>query len=558
MNAKHYILSNLFLLGTLLYFTACKEEEYVLNPSGEVFIYKLNITNGGLTGAESYAGTIDEAQKSIAFTIPAESDIEALKFSGKLSLGAKLDQESYDLTSGAAQIRVLNGENVGVYTVNVALEAAKQTPLLQKVMVKGNDGTKKNAFISEPDKTIYCDCEASSTLEFIEIVSLPKRATKTLTESTDGKTILAEKPGEMIIDFMGLTTKYRISFEGEPVFGADFKAGIVYDFSNNPQGADIYADFAAENTRSCDFDGESMLIVSREGGIVPKILKFADLKAGSPNEKLLNTTGVTGGTYLISAGRLSHKHIYICNLTTAVGAGDGALKIYHWANEDSAPETVLEFTGEATNTSVSGARFGDNMSVNLDENGNGSIFFVTQDGTQILRFDVSAFTTITNPVQITPLVSASYYASINQVDGSNNEFVYTSTQATLMLIDRDGNELFKMESGLIPNQGTDARIITYDAERYLIMTTGRYGSWSGDPAQTFYIYNISEGANTVLALSNLSTGEIQPAFSFSLDGANCSAPAANTGWGIGDDGNLRLMGGAARAGFALFEFPEKQ
>ena len=58
MNAKNYIFISLFLLGTLLNFTACKEEEYVLNPSGEVFIYKLNITNGGLTGAETYAGTI--------------------------------------------------------------------------------------------------------------------------------------------------------------------------------------------------------------------------------------------------------------------------------------------------------------------------------------------------------------------------------------------------------------------------------------------------------------------------------------------------------------------
>ena len=64
------------------------------NPSGEVFIYRLNVTNGGLTGAETYEGTVDEATKTVAFTIPAESDIEALKFSGKLSLGAKLDKES--------------------------------------------------------------------------------------------------------------------------------------------------------------------------------------------------------------------------------------------------------------------------------------------------------------------------------------------------------------------------------------------------------------------------------------------------------------------------------
>lgn len=90
------------------------------------------------------------------------------------------------------------------------------------------------------------------------------------------------------------------------------------------------------------------------------------------------------------------------------------------------------------------------------------------------------------------------------------------------------------------------------------MTTGRNGSWSGDPAQVFYVYDLSAGANTVLALSNFAASERIPLFSFSLDGANCSAPAANTGWGIGDDGMLRLMTSAARSGFAVFEFPEKQ
>ena len=554
---KNYIMMSLCLLCAVLFTTSCKEEPYVENPSGEVFIYRLNVTNGGLTGAETYEGTVDEATKTVAFTIPAESDIEALKFSGKLSLGAKLDKESYDVSSGSAEVRVLNGENVGVYNVTVALNAPTQTPILQKLLVKNASGQVKEAFISELDKTVYLGCEESTSAEITEVFCLPKRTKVTFSEGSNN-VISAENPGKVLMDFMGLTNEYRLSFEGEPVFGADFKLGQTYDFTKNPMGADCYPDFAAENTRSADFDGETMLIVSREGGTFPKVLKFADLKAGSPNEKVLNITGIAGGTYVISAGRLSHKHIYICNLTTGVNTGDAALKVYHWANEDAAPELVLEFTGEATNASVTGGRFGDNMSVNLDENGNGTMFFLTQDGTQMLRFDVQAFTTISNPTFITPGTSAPYYASVNQVVGSDNEYVLTSTQAPLMLIDRDGNELFKLDVDAIPKQGTDARIITYDAERYLIMTTGRNGSWSGDPVQVFYVYDLSAGANTVLALSNFAASERIPLFSFSLDGANCSAPAANTGWGIGDDGMLRLMTSAARSGFAVFEFPEKQ
>lgn len=557
-NVKNLIKAGLFLLGAVLFSTSCSEEPYVENPSGEVFIYKLNVVNGGLSGSETYAGTVDEATKTVSFMIPAESDVEALKFSGKLSLGAKLDKETYDVVSGSTDVLVLNGENVGTYHVNVALQAPKETPLLQKVLVKTAGGEQKEAFISELDKTVYLGCVGKGSVELVEIFCLPKRTKVTLTESSSN-VVSEDNPGKIQMDFLGLTNEYRIMFDGEPVFGADFGLGFTYDFSNNPLDKDLWADFAAENTRSADFDGENMLIVSRQGGIFPKILKFEDIKAGSPNEKVLSTDGIAGGTYLISAGRLSQGHIYICNLTTGVGAADKALRVYHWTDENAKPELMVEFDGEAVNTSVAGARFGDNMSVNLDESGNGTMFFVTQDGTQMLRFDVAGFTQVSNPTQITPKTSAPYYASVNQVDDVPGEFVYTSTQAPLMLIDRDGNELFKMPEGdYPPKQATDARIITYDAERYLILTTGRNGSWSGDPTQVFQVYNISNGANTVIALSNFAAGDRLPVFTYSLDGANCSAPAANSGWGIGPDGNLRMMASAAKSGFVVFEFPEKQ
>lgn len=556
MNVKSYIMACLCLLSTLLFATSCSEDPYVENPSGEVFIYKLNVTNGGLSGAETYAGIVDEENKTVSFTIPAESDIQALKFSGKLSLGAKLDMEAYDASTGSAEVKVINGENVGVYTVQITLNAAKDTPLLQKVKVKMADGNIKDAFISELDKTVYLGCEGQASVEIASVECLPKRTEVTLSEGA-GMVVSADRPGKILMDFMGLKNEYRLLFDGEPIFGADFNLGVAYDFSANPLGADIWPDFIGENTRSADFDGETMLIVSREGGTCPKVLKFADIKAGSPNETVLNTTGIEGGTYVISAGRLSHKHIYICNLTTGLGA-DNTLKVYHWSNEAAAPEVVVDFDGTASNATVAG-RFGDNISVNLDENGNGTMFFVTQDGAQMLRFDVAGFTTVTNPTLIIPSTTAPYYAAVNQVDGSENEFVYTSTQASLMLIDRDGNELFKMPEGdYPPKQATDARIITYDAERYLILTTGRYGSWTGDPKQVFQVYNISDGANTVIALSNFAAGDRLPIFTYSLDGANCSAPAANTGWGIGEDGMLRIMSAAVKSGFVVFEFPEKQ
>lgn len=541
----------------MLFVTACEEEPFVDNPSGEVFIYSLNVTNGGLTGTETYAGTVDEASKTVAFNIPAETDIEALKVSGKLSLGAKLDKEAYDVTSGSAEIRVLNGENVGVYTLNVTLQAPKETPLLSKVVVKGSDGQQKDAFISEIDKTVYLGVEGAQTVEIVEIVCMPKRTVVTLTEGSNNM-VSADNPGRILMDFEGLKSEYRLSFEGEPVFGADFTLGTVYDYSLNPLGADIYADFAAENTRSVDFDGKNLLIVSREGGTFPKLLSFESIKAGSPVETVLNTTGIAGGTYTISAGRLAQGHVYISNLTTGVAAGDGtALKVYHWADANSVPEVIFTFEGEASNAAMGGVRLGDNLSVNLDEAGNGTMYFVTQDGTQVLRCDVTGFTNVSNPTQITPSVTAPYYAAVNQV-GTGNEYVYTSTQAPIVLVDRDFNELFKLDIAAIPSPRTDARIITYDSERYLVMTSGKAAFIGSTEPQTLYVYDLSAGANTALALSNFAASERKPLFTYSLDGPNCSAPSANTGWGVSDEGSLLLMGAATKSGFAVIEFPEKQ
>ena len=67
MKMKNIILYATAIL-TLLFVGSCSEEEFVDNPSGEVFIYRLNIVNGGLSGTENIKGTLDEAAKSIAFT----------------------------------------------------------------------------------------------------------------------------------------------------------------------------------------------------------------------------------------------------------------------------------------------------------------------------------------------------------------------------------------------------------------------------------------------------------------------------------------------------------
>lgn len=561
MNIRKIYLCLSMLLCLIFGATACSDDPIVENPSGETFIYSLSITNAGLTGTETIQGTLNEETKTVTFTIPAESDIEAIKFKGKLSLGASLDQATYDVSKGEAVVTVVNVENRGEYTVKVTLLPATATPLLQKVVVRDANGAEKEGYVSELDKTVYLKSPESEWVQIVSTSCLPKRTAVTWTGMTDGK-IYASNPGQLQMDFMGITNEYRVLFDANPVFGADFMGGMVYDYSGAT--GNIWADFSGANTRSTDFDGKTMLIVSRTGGLFPKVLKYLDIKTGAPQETVLDLTGVEGGTYAISTGRLVNGHIFICNLSTGTGA-DQPLKVYHYTDETAVPETVVNFDGtgvklvDGTDSEPLALRFGDNMSVNLDENGNGTAFFLPQDGTAILRYDVTGYTTWSNPTFITPEVSASYYAYINQVPGSTNEFIYTSTRALISVIDRDGNTLFKLENDAVPVRGTDARIINYDAERYLIMTTGRQAAWSGDKVSTFYVYNISEGSNTLIALNNFASLEERiPVFSYELGGTGNNASAANTGYGVSEDGNLLLMASAADAGFAIFEFSEKQ
>ena len=559
MNIRNIYLC-LSMLCCLVLGTACSDDPIVENPSGETFIYSLSITNAGLTGTETVQGTLNEEAKTVDFTIAAESDIEAIKFSGKLSLGASLDQETYDVSSGSAQVTVVNVDNRGTYTVNVELLPATSNPLLQKVVVRDANGAEKDAYVSELDKTVYLKSPESEWVEIVSVSCLPKRTEVTWTGMNNGK-IYASNPGKLEMDFLGFTGEYRVLFDANPVFGADFLGGTVYDFSGRTT---MYADFAGDKTRSADFDGETMLIVSRNGGTFPKVLNYLDIKTGSPVETVLDLTGVEGGTYAISSGRLVNGHIFICNLSTGTAA-DQPLKVYHYTDANAVPETVVDFDGtgvkliDGTDSEPLVLRLGDNMSVCLDENGNGTAFFLPQDGTAIMRFDVADYTTWTNPTLITPEVSASYYAYINQVPGSDNEFVYTSTKAIVSIIDRDGKTLFKLDSEAVPMRGTDARIITYDAERYLIMTTGQQAAWSKDASAAFYVYDISDGSNTLIALNNFaSLAERTPVFTYDLNGIGNNACGANTGYGVSEDGKLLLMSSAVGGGFAIFEFPEKQ
>ena len=331
-----------------------------------------------------------------------------------------------------------------------------------------------------------------------------------------------------------------------PVWGADFTKYTAYDFSGATKK--MYPDLVAANTRAAHMDKDYVLIVSREGGTRPHLLRISDLKQGkTDNPIMLKTTNLSGGTFVVSGGRLSHGHVYICNMATPPA---GAVKIYYWDTPTSEPQILYEFTNQATGIS---GRYGDYMSMNLDDKGNGYIFLGNNPSpAAILRLKVTGFTTISEPFVIPMATFGGLWQSWNQVDGSADEYVYTGHQGPIILTSSSGSILHTVPTSVIPvTGGSDAFIIKFNNERYLVVNevpgTG-----------TITVYDLTLGATTTEALEKFEAGNKAPLLRYSLGGAVAAGTAAGSiGWYADGTDKLYLFGAAPGAGFAVLEIPKK-
>ncbi len=338
-----------------------------------------------------------------------------------------------------------------------------------------------------------------------------------------------------------------------PVFGADFTTGKTYDFTNNPLGAPLYYAFSGFTTRGSGFDGEKVLIVKRSDDA--HLLNVSDLKNGVTTKIPLNMTGISGGTFNINMGAQVNGHTYIASLS---GSGASPLRVYHWTDPSVAPQVILDVT--TAGISGAGARNGDNLSVSLNDQGNGYIFFGDNPGSKTLRYDVTNYTTVSNPTTFaTPVASAGSWTSYNRV-GNTSDYIFTGHDAPVASISEGGSPSYIMSRTSIPVRGSDARVFNFNAERYLIITTA---ARTGSDATVFYVYDITKGATIKEALTNLDNApSITPVFQYALMGPVNTAPASQTGFYVkkdasGKDESLLLYSAANDTGFVIFEFGKK-
>ena len=338
-----------------------------------------------------------------------------------------------------------------------------------------------------------------------------------------------------------------------PVFGADFGKAQIYDHTANSLGNPIYPSFTGAATRGTAFDGEYVLIVTRAPG-GSHLLKTSDLRNNIISPIPLNLTGVSGGTFPVNVGAKVKGHTYIANLSGNSAASP--LKIYHWSDPTETPQLLWSAV-----IPDGGVRLGDNMSTNLDANGNGYMFFGDNAATRIVRLKVTNYTTISEPMAFASFTGASYVMSANRV-GSSSDYIFTGYDSPIRLGSETASISYSLSNTAVPLNGADAHVISFNEERYLVMTTSaRYSNLN--QTVILYVYNITNGSTTREALELFEARtDKSPLYEYPLLGPAGANSFTQTRWSItkdseGKDEKLTLYAAYNDAGFVIIDFPKK-
>jgi len=335
-----------------------------------------------------------------------------------------------------------------------------------------------------------------------------------------------------------------------PVYGADFSKPTVYDYSTNDKGNPAYEAFTGGATRGTGFDGKHVLIISR-GTTGIHLLDINDLKNNTINRIPVNTSGMDVGTYLWNMGAQVNGHTYVVNLSTGPTQ---AVRLYHWTNPSQAPDVIASVL--PADVPGAGARHGDNFSINLDDEGNGFAYWIST-GAPVLRLKIENYTQVVEQRAFSTAVAYGQWSSFIQVPQSES-YLVTGHERPIAVVDALGSVSYTMPTTALPINASDARVIYFNGERYLLVVTVPRG-----PGQTgiLQVYNISAGGDIVAALTGFSQRtDKTPVFEYMLNGTPNASPASQTGFYIvkdedGNDQQLMLYGAVTDGGFALIEFP---
>lgn len=534
------------------FFYACDDS---LNPKvdRDTTIGELFIENGGIDGKTLIKGVYSPDGNTYTFNeVPAETDLQNIKFNGQISLGAAPEFERYDFFKTNPQVvKVINREKSETYNVQLNILAPAMDPTVGRIEVTLEDGvTVVVGEVDEENKTLWLDAKKGEHVFVKSITMLPKHAQYEFTKIQGTKITVAD-PGVIKMDHMGRKAEYAIDFITIPPAGVDFEKVKVYDFTK--EGLRYPGHVGAIVRGQGSIDGNRVVIPVQGKNIVESLPLSSVLKKDITTGK---TESANYGGYSINNAFAFNDYIYTTPLLIGTGYVARA-----WQSDVTATPTH-QYTYPIA------SRYGDGSTMQLDENGNGYIFSIHSSYKKVFRGKVvnyvptEAYDEV--PTSIDPLPGQAAHIYLNAVRdhsvyggvGSVNEYLVMQS-ANLTLFDRDMKQLFNMSNtNVFPEASLYACIFMYNKGRYL-------GVFSGAKGKNAFasIYDLTEGNTTVDALQYFKDAPKEPVYQFDLglydfDGSTAYGGTISTTTDKSGE-KLYIMAIGGNTGMVVLELPKK-
>ena len=213
------------------------------------------------------------------------------------------------------------------------------------------------------------------------------------------------------------------------------------------------------------------------------------------------------------------------------------------------------------------------MSLNLDKDGNGFVFFPANDYSETLRIPISNFKNVGTPasIELQSDNKAGLCMHINRIEGTD-DYILSGARVNLLgstgklsgmnlaLCDEGLNSKIRLNTNTVAAESDDARLFTFNGARYLLTAPVAFGS-SSIATPGIYVYDLTKGGNTQEAFQLFNELETPDAsYRFLVGGSGISSPGINTNYYVekdadGNDSVLWLYVGRTESGFAIMKFP---
>ena len=539
-----------------MFFTACEEDD---GPEPKAEITSFAIADAGADGQQRVEGTIES--NSITVNVPFKTDVTALTVEIEVSEGASVTPASgqtLDFTDSRNFV-VTNGDLENTYEVTVNKMDPEEPVLMSLDVLSVTTEEAYEAEIDQANSTITVTYnELQSNIVALQNVEIGPEGASYVT-SSENDTLDLSGEASLTVEYGENSQQY--TFEAN-VTEAGFNPETVETLMDK-SGASQSVPTAIEtqDNRGADFNGDYVFVASRQDG---NHVYYWEVGASVDEMKeLQGMDQISGGDFPVSDVETVGDAIYVSNMAMSAG---NLFKVYKWDNVDDAePEVVLEYEVGETE------RLGDAISVVGDPAQDGFIASANFPGwgggasgeNKFYVWKASSGSLAAQPEtwEVHPESGSNLgqYGKINEIPGMTDMYLVSGTEMGVAVINGNGEAQYEIPTNLITMRVLDPQIFEYNDGVYLTYTINRKDAQSNTPSAHYEILNITEGADALEGLKNLSVSNLENKRVYEKDYSNDQKVLtinADTEVEFDENGDPVIMSFNVSDGFIVERFTE--